>query len=279
MALVKRLASTVIFGFDSAWTDAPKAPGAICAIGFDALGNVTFHEPRLASFDAALAFVGKLGSAYAFSLVAIDQPTIVRNNSGCRPVERVAAALVSYVGGGVQPANRTRTGMFCDNAPIWGFLSRLAATEAPLDARDAATGNYLVEVFPALALPALSEAFSRRLGAPKYNPANRKKYRYEDWQAVADVIESLARSFGVRDLADWAKRMSNHHRPTKSDQDMLDSALCALIGLIWRAGANDGAVMLGDLTTGYIVTPVSDATRPRLEQAALKHGVPIIPVQ
>ncbi|MDX1820088.1 MAG: DUF429 domain-containing protein [Paracoccaceae bacterium] len=266
--------NTVIFGFDSAWTDAPKAPGAICAIAFDDRGEVRFHEPRLVSFAQARSFIEELRESFAVSLVALDQPTVVPNESGSRPVEKVAASLVSFVGGGVQPANRSKVGMFCEDAPIWPFLSDLASTQDPMAARTAGAGHFLMEVFPALALPAFSDVFSGRLRAPKYNPQNRKKFRLEDWHSVAQVIQDVADRFGMRDLADWAREMQSLPDPRKSDQDKIDAAICALIGLGWRAGPAHRSAMLGDLQSGYMVTPISDATRPRLEGAATRRGVP-----
>lgn len=275
MDFVNRQSSTVIFGFDSAWTDAPKAPGAICAVAFDARGQVQFHEPRLVSFAEARAFIDGLRKDFAVSLVALDQPTVVPNAAGSRPVDKVAASLVSFVGGGVQPANRSKIGMFCDNAPVWSFLSSLDATEDPMQARTASAGHFLIEVFPALALPALEDGFAQRLRGPKYNPQNRKKFRLEDWQAVAGVIERSAEQFGVHSLVGWARQMRNATQPRKFDQDKLDAALCALIGLSWRAGPANRSAMLGDLDSGYMVTPISNATRPRLEQAAIRRGVPM----
>ena len=275
MHFVNPQSSTVILGFDSAWTDAPRAPGAICAIAFDRQGQVTFHEPRLVSFAEARTFIDEIGKGFALSLVALDQPTVVPNSAGSRPVEKVAASLVSFVGGGVQPANRSKIGMFCDNSPIWSFLSGLNATQDPIHSRTAATGHYLIEVFPALALPSLKERFAQRLSAPKYNPQNRKKFRIDDWRAVARVIELSAEQFGVYHLADWARHMHEVARPRKSDQDKIDSALCALIGLFWRAGPAACSMMLGDVENGYIITPVSDATRSRLQQAAFRRGVPV----
>lgn len=275
MRLVTPQNSTVIFGFDSAWTDSPKAPGAICAIAFDDSGQVGFHEPRLVSFAEALAFIETLRKDFAVSLVALDQPTIVPNESGSRPIEKVAASLVSFVGGGVQPANRSKIGMFCDNAPVWSFLSRLNAREAPIEARTARAGHYLIEVFPALALPSLVDDFSQRLGAPKYNPQNRNKFRLADWHSVTSTVGMIAKSFGVTGLSDWADRMNAITGPRKSDQDRLDAALCALVGLAWRAGPVTSTVMFGDLRSGYMVTPVSDATWPRLESAAIRHCVPV----
>lgn len=267
--------STIIFGFDSAWTDAAKAPGAICAIAFDEHGQVEFHEPRLVSFADARAFIGSLRQDFSVSLVALDQPTVVPNSAGSRPVDKVAGSLVSFVGGGVQPANRSKIGMFCDDSPVWSFLSDLNATQDPIEARTASAGHFLIEVFPALALPAFEDAFSQRLRAPKYNPQNRKKFRLEDWRSVTRVIQTTAQGFDVSGLADWSDRMHALFQPRKADQDKLDAALCALIGLAWRAGPVSSSAMLGDLTSGYMVTPMSEFTRPRLERAAIQRGVPI----
>ncbi|MBL4557045.1 MAG: DUF429 domain-containing protein [Rhodobacteraceae bacterium] len=213
--LVTPQRSTVIFGFDSAWTDAPRAPGAICAITVEDRGDVRFHEPRLASFAQARAFIDGLRKGFAVSLVALDQPTVVPNATGSRPVDKVAASLVSFVGGGVQPANRSKTGMFCDDAPIWAFLSAVDATQDPLRARTASAGHFVIEVFPALALPALEDGFAGRLRAPKYNPQNRKKFRLEDWQAVAVWSRGRPSALGCRALPigpvmcrPWANRGS-----------------------------------------------------------------------
>jgi predicted RNase H-like nuclease len=275
MDYVNPQSSTVIFGFDSAWTDAVKAPGAICAIAFDERGQVEFHEPRLVSFADARAFIGSLRQDFSVSLVALDQPTVVPNSAGSRPVDKVAGSLVSFVGGGVQPANRGKIGMFCDDSPVWSFLSDLNATQDPIEARTAHAGHFLIEVFPALALPAFEDDFSQRLRAPKYNPQNRKKFRLEDWRSVTRVIQTTAQGFDVSGLADWSDRMHALTQPRKADQDKLDAALCALIGLAWRAGPVSRSAMLGDLTSGYMVTPMSELTRPRLEQAAIQRGVPI----
>ncbi|MFY8193786.1 MAG: DUF429 domain-containing protein [Novosphingobium sp.] len=274
MEFVTPQSSTVIFGFDSAWTDAPKAPGAICAVAFDDHGQANFYEPQLVSFAQARRLIDGLRKAFAVSLVALDQPTVVPNAAGSRPVDKVAASLISFVGGGVQPANRSKIGMFCDDAPIWSFISGLGATEDPILARTASAGHFLIEVFPALALPALDDGFAQRLRAPKYNPQNRKKFRLEDWQAVARVVERSAERFNVQGFAEWAHRMRNVAQPRKSDQDKLDAALCALTGLFWRAGPAAQSAMLGDVENGYMVTPISDATWPRLRQAAIRNGVP-----
>ena len=102
----------VYVGFDSAWTDNPKAPHAICAVGIEGGQAVWFRRPECASFDQALAIIKADCAERGATLIAIDQPTVVPNLTGTRPVDRVAASLISWLGGGVQPANRGKRGMF-----------------------------------------------------------------------------------------------------------------------------------------------------------------------
>ena len=70
-------------GFDSAWTDNPKAPGAVCAVTFASGKPVDFYCPKLATFCDALVFIQELHSRSDFTLVALDQPTIVPNTNPC----------------------------------------------------------------------------------------------------------------------------------------------------------------------------------------------------
>jgi predicted RNase H-like nuclease len=107
-------------------------------------------------------------------------------------VDRVAGSLISWLGGGVQPANRSMIGMFDDAAPIWRFKEALGATEDPEGARSATSGLSLIEVFPAMALPTLEAAyFGYKLG-PRYNPGRRKTFKLEHWQSVLAAVQRFA---------------------------------------------------------------------------------------
>ena len=135
-------------GFDSAWTDNPKAPGAIAAVCIKDGRPPGLHPPRLVSFASALDFIRTIQSTTGVTLIALDQPTLVPNATSMRPVERAAASLISWIGGGVQPSNTGRIGMFCPASPVWKFLADLNATENPEEARTAKNGLYLMEVLP-----------------------------------------------------------------------------------------------------------------------------------
>ena len=265
----------VYIGFDSAWADNPRAPGAICAVGVEAGIPIAFHRPQLVSFDQALEFIQQLRSPTGTTLVALDQPTVVPNATSMRPVERAAASLISWIGGGVQPSNRGRVGMFCDAAPIWRFLASLGAIEDPERAREGAANLFLMEVFPALALPALAPDFFGRLAGARYNPARRKTFLAADWVRVAQAAAAEACALGCGDLETWCRGAGRIAQPKKADQDMLDAALCTLIALRWRLRPRQESMILGDLTNGYMVLPTTAAVRERLAAAARKCSVPI----
>jgi predicted RNase H-like nuclease len=267
--------SWTVIGFDSAWTDKPTAPGAVCAIRSDAQGRRSSSEPQLATFDQALEFITAERAQCDICVVALDQPTLVPNLTSMRPVDRVAASLISWLGGGVQPANRSKTGMFDDCAPIWRFKSRLAASDDAEAARTASTGLFLIEVFPALALPSLEAAFYGRLLAPRYNPEKRRRFRSLDWSSVTEVVGRHAAGEIVPELALWAQKAGSLAAPRKGDQDKLDAAICALVGVLWRTKARTETIMIGDLETGYMIAPASSEVRSRLNLAALKSGVAI----
>lgn len=262
-------------GFDSAWADNLRAPGAICAVIFENGLPIRFYEPRLVSFAAGLAFIRDIEATAALTLLALDQPTIVPNLTGCRPVERVAGSLVSWLGGGVQPSNRGKIGMFCDDSPIWKFLGELGATEDPESARTATQGLHLIEVFPAIALASMDERFFGRHRGPRYNPDRRKTFRLNDWQRVAAVASREARLFGCVELANWCDAVGRAMTPRKELQDRLDAVLCMLIGLTWRKRPREASLFLGDLKSGYMVLPVQPTARERLALAAQIRNVPM----
>jgi predicted RNase H-like nuclease len=255
----------IYVGFDSAWTDNLRAPGAICAVGIENGHPIRSHAPQLVSFDQALNFIQEVRSDDGATLIALDQPTIVPNLTSMRPVERVAASLISWLGGGVQPSNRGRLGMFCDASPIWRFLAALRAEEDPERARTATDGLYLMEVFPALALASLDIGFFGRRRGPRYNPARKKTFLMADWNRVAEAAAREFHGFGCEEFAEWCHAAGRITRPSKADQDKLDS-----IALRWRLRSREVSLLLGDLTAGYMVLPASEQVRDYLTAPAQK---------
>lgn len=263
----------VLIGFDSAWADNPKAPGALCIARFAKRTLVDWTEPTLVNFAQAEAMIRRELADDRFCLIALDQPTIVPNDTGCRPVERVAGSLISRLGGGVQPASQKKAEFFGPDAPVSRFVRSLRPNEAPPTVADTANGLHMIEVFPALSLPALVPAILERKKAAKYNPALRNKFSLDDWKLVTSSVVAWAEHFELSPLQRWAEQQAADHRPTKASQDKLDSALCLLFGMLLRRGGPLASAMIGDLATGYMVTPISPQTSAILKAAAAERGV------
>jgi predicted RNase H-like nuclease len=165
--------------------------------------------------------------------------------------------------------------MFCDASPIWRFLEAMGAVEDPEQARTSASGLYLMEVFPALALASFDSRFFAPLGGPRYNPARKRTFCQDDWGHVAQAAARQADALGCEDLARWCDRSGRIEKPRKPDQDKMDAALCVLIALNWRLGPRDASLVLGDLATGYMVLPASPEVRARLTEAAGRCSVAV----
>ena len=266
------MVTETIVGFDSAWTD--RAPGAICTITCHQGEVFDFEFPRLVRFEEAAAVIEEAASVADFTLVALDQPTLVPNLDSMRPAERVGGSIVNAIGGGVQPANRSRKDMFGDEAPIWQFLDWVGARENPSAARVAARGLFLIEVFPALALPSIIPTIWSRKRAAKYNPG-RRGFSFDDWQLVAKGLAHFAAQLDVPPITSAAEELARLERATKADQDILDALICLTIGWTWRYNPRIESMVIGDNSSGYMVTPVSPHTRPILEGAASRIHVPV----
>jgi predicted RNase H-like nuclease len=262
---------SVFTGFDSAWTATNQ--GAIAHVTL-VDGLATLVPPAVAGFDAALDHIQELGRDFDLHVIGIDQPLIVPNLTGCRPVERVLGALISRYKGGMQPANRSKSTMFGDGAPIWPFLRVL---DADIDWRHsvgASSGRFAIEVYPAAALAGLFPSFVERGWLAKYNPANGRKFSLDDWSVLCGSIGELGQQFGILGVQEWCRGAAVIQRPRKSDQDKLDAVICVLIAFQWWKWGNGRSVVVGDLETGYIVTPASDVTEEIVRAAAELRRVP-----
>lgn len=270
------MAVTELFiGFDSAWADNPKAPGAICALLVSENGQQNFHPPCLVGFDAAQAFIEKTGASSRYVLVAIDQPLIVNNPQGKRPCERVASAVLGRMQSAVQPANTEGSGkrFFGPDSGIRRFLARLQLSLAPNEARQSNNGCYAIEVFPALAMATIAHQTWERRRAAKYNPSRKKTFNLEDWGLVCRSARQWAADRELVQVAHWLDSAANIEEPRKADQDRLDAVICLLIAYVWRHDLADTCVAIGTEDEGCIVTPWSPDLRPIMEATGIARGV------
>ena len=276
-------------GFDSAW--GRDRSGAVAWAVFEDEVLKKAVCPRLASFDVTAQIIENLQGECDDVLIAIDQPIIVPNSYGIRPVDPVAHSLMDALHSVAQFSNRRgdrrNQSMFGDNAPVWQFTGMIGPQgysgstnkddwcafvdyQAAMSPSERTT--HLIEVYPALALPALQPTFmqhrnNRRRWAARYNP-EAKTFPLDDWRLVCEVVVSYANQFHLQTLSDWAGKIKELAQPVKEHQDKVDAAVCLIIAIQWRQGRqSDGMCVIGDLDTGYIVTPTSDDTKEILQNA------------
>lgn len=263
---------TLLVGFDSAWTAAKY--GAVVAALLDEQGAIReLGEPQLVRYSAAAEAIRNWQAAHGPSstLVFVDQPTIVANDSGQRPVEQLVCSAVSRRRGGMQPANKGRRDMFGATAPVWDFLTAFGGAADPF-AEPASTSVF--ETYPVLAMISLgwtlpdSQRATERL--PKYNPERRKTFDLADWDHVCRTTAEKLRAEGAGELAEWTEAAARNPKPTKQDQDRLDACICLLVGLLLAKGRD--ALIVGCYATGYIAIPSSDTLRDELIARCVQVG-------
>lgn len=261
--------TTLVVGFDSAWTRR-KSGAIVGAVIRD--GRITeLGPPRRAQFEDAAGVIREWQTAHAASstLVLLDQPTIVVNDVGQRPVEHIVCSCVSRRRGGMQPANRGRTDMFGPTAPVWEFLAGFGGAADPFDD---VQSTRVLETYPVLAIIALgwtlpdTERPAGRL--PKYNPERRKTFAISDWAHVCRTTSMQLAAAGAPESAAWAATAAAKTKPAKSDQDQLDACIC-LVSALHLAKGRD-ALFVGCRATGYIVVPDSEMLRQELERRCLE---------
>lgn len=263
--------STLLVGFDSAWTRENR--GAIVAVLMR--GNGTLHElelPQRVNFAEATSAIRTWQAELRpdATIVLLDQPTIVNNTTGQRPVEHLVSSPVSLRLGGMQPANRTRVEMFGDEAPVWTFLDCFGGVADPSQPMPR-TGVF--ETYPVLAIIALGWLLphARASGRlPKYNPTRRVTFAREDWRYLCTRVAGALADHGLPLLASWSEQASASDAPRKRDQDALDACLCLLVALHLARGHD--CLVVGDIDSGYILVPHDDALHAELEARCGRTG-------
>ena len=262
------MTSTLVIGFDSAWSGTKC--GAIAGV-FN-YGNGLYEPldaPQAANFDQATELIKEWKEKHqpTSTLILIDQPIIVENDLGQRDVENIVSSPVGKRYGGVQPANRGKEKLFGNDAPIWDFLREHHACLDPTKFTPSQPGTWIIETYPVLTLIALNwlleddhpnPRLTRQL--PKYNPAKRTKRFPGDWKFVWTKTADKFESFDQK-LACWLREGASYDKPNKLDQDCLDAYLCLLVGLYLTKHLD--CLMVGTLKQGeamkpgYMVVPYS----------------------
>lgn len=239
-------------GFDSAWSSANR--GAICELLLSEDGSLRLvGEPAVVDWDAASARARR-EMKINLQVWAIDQPLLVNNKEGCRPVERdLARALMANFGCGAHSSNLGLSA-WAEGAPIWKFMHVLQENgfvHSPMEVPGASQGRFFFECYPHPAVLGLFD-LDRIL---KYKVEHRNS---EDWQRLIGLLRSLASSeLPIQNIGDFVHEGLHHN---KKNEDKLDSLVSAYVAAYWWRFGVERSTAIGDLSTGYMVTPHSKRT-------------------
>lgn len=246
----------ILVGFDSAWSATNE--GAIAAVSV--VGDQTPElvlPPTTACFSEARGQIDRLYPNANRLVVFLDQPHIVPNKSGSRPVEKIVSSLVGRRYGGMQSSAAeqptVRLPMFGVNAPIWDFLRWYGGPADPFHALDSTP--LVFETYPVLYIIANNWLLSDRRECgrlPKYNPSRPATFNLNDWRFLCKALSRKADELGLRDLTKWIEQAGQAERPNKILQDKLDAAICLVQAVDWHY--SDTYLVIGDTETGYIIT-------------------------
>ena len=253
LSVAKTERNKIIFsGFDSAW--GARNSGAICDLALSEDGSLRIdRDPVVADWDHAIAQVAQTEAA-DLRVWAIDQPLCVQNATGCRPVEQdLARALMAGFGCGAHSSN---LGNPCwqPGARIWEFVRALEENHYihnPMAIPAAKCGRYYFECYPHPAL----------LGVFHLDQIVKYKIRHKstsEWFRIIDLLQSLTDSeLPVRNIGHFVRAGLTQ---TKANEDRVDAIISAYTAAYWWKFGIERSTMIGDLKTGYIVTPHSRPT-------------------
>jgi predicted RNase H-like nuclease len=241
----------IFSGFDSAW--GARNSGAICHLVLGEDGSLQLDsDPVIANWDYAIAQAAQTEAD--LHVWAIDQPICVRNPTGCRPVEQdLARALMAAFGCGAHSSN---LGNPCwqPGARIWEFIHALEENHYghnPMAIPAARRGRYYFECYPH---PALLGIFNlEKILKYKVHQKNQA-----DWISIIGLLRSLTnKELPIRNIGDFVRE---DLAQTKPNEDRVDAIISAYTAAYWWKFGIERSTMIGDLATGYIVTPHSNST-------------------
>ncbi|MDZ7637566.1 MAG: DUF429 domain-containing protein [Bryobacterales bacterium] len=243
-----RRATMQFLGVDFGWTSQPSGIAAMAWRGsaLELTESGTIHD---ASAVADWA-IERLGDGPG--LVAIDAPTIIRNETGMRPCEREMHRRFGRYHAGCYPANLGSPFASRTQALSGALLEAGIAHAAEIAPQ--VPGRFQIEVFPHAAsihLFSLTRIVRYKKGTVAQRRAGLLQFQFLLCECLA-TREPRVMPFQLA-------RSRKQQRILKAHEDRLDAILCAYIGAWWWYWGAQRTCVLGDLNSGFIVVPVEAA--------------------
>lgn len=255
MVETQHTSSMRFIGLDLAWS--ARNPTGAAVVEGDARGGALRTTQLLGGDDEVIAFVREQAAA-APTLVMIDAPLHVPNQSGRRPAEAEISRAFARYHAGAHPANRNRLAVagvvrgetLVVRLEALGFTHQAeVVVQQPV--------RQIVEVYTHPALIAFFDL--ERIIQYKARPTRSHAHRLAEFTRYQDYLRALSTADpALRDTTALLAHDLNFPSKArlKDYEDLLDGVLCAYIGqYLWRWGMSRARVF-GNMAEGYITTPV-----------------------
>jgi predicted RNase H-like nuclease len=244
------MSATVFIGLDLAWNIDANHSGIAVLKGDERGVSLKAVSEGACSSEAVLSFVAKHSGPD--SVIAIDCPLVVANETGQRPCENEAGMVFSTFH--AAPYSTSKSRLYWNVGPNMALALGQHGYKHNFDIGQARrrSGRWLFEIYPH---PAMVRLFSLER-IIKY-----KKGRVDEKKAGLKVLREYLRNLeGLAEDELWRELLARDLVCLKGEalkryEDTLDAMFCAYLAwYCWRWGAEKNEVF-GVLEKGYIVVP------------------------
>lgn len=237
----------IFLGVDLGWQ---SGASGLCCLQWQHNSLVLADLQLQQDLETIYAWVEHWSGLAATSVVAVDAPTLIPNQTGMRLPDRLAHKYFGKYDAGCYPANLGRP-----------FAQRLIGVGLALEARGfchsphapaRTNGRFQLEIFPHPAtihlfrLPRIIKYKKGRIAERRTGLAQLRQYQLD---VLPQLDPPLQLTSG--NLPDIPFRGA----ALKAVEDQLDSLTCAYAAAHWWWWGSQRNWILGDTSTGYIVVP------------------------
>jgi len=268
-----REGETVFVGMDLAW--GPKNRTGVVVVA----GGAVLDSWTLVSDDQICDWLNPYMAGPV--LVAVDAPLIVRNPAGTsRPCDR---RISKVFGGSHAGAHSANLGLAAFSAGVRAerLAQRLGLSTDPY-IQSGQPVRRMIEVYPHPAMVSLfGLPFTLKYKAKRGRTVDDRREAFTALTSHLEKLTMLDPPLAVATTVRWGELRDALLKASSNGQldlieDELDAYMCAYIGLYyWTHGASRCRVV-GDVDSGYIVTPVTPTSGLALDAVWLQTSPPRI---
>lgn len=235
-------------GIDLGWK---SQPSGLCCLELEDGKLQLLDLGRQEAIADILTWIDKIVQSEAPAMIAVDAPTLIPNFTGSRLPDKLSHKYFGKYHAGCYPANQNLA--FAERTINFGLeLESRGFVHAPT-IEPQTPGRYQIEVFPH---PAIVNLFGleRILKYKKGRISDRRLELIKLQNYILEILPSLSPPLSFIDF--FPLEIPTTGAALKETEDKLDSLICAYVAAYWWFWGIQSNLVLGDLTTGYIVIPL-----------------------